>query len=204
MKIIRFAILIAAVALSGAGIWSCKQDSAQSRSEATTEPQKQPSPHAMPAAGNGMMQHLRAGCPMVVQESDVVVSDTEGGVALTFTTGEGDVSDLRTRVQRMAQMYEMHRGHGALMWHHMGGDGMGHGGPGPGMGPMGEHSPMPAANATVTEIDKGARLELEPTDPSQLEALREHIRWHGQRMHAGECWMLPGQPTGPSQGGQGG
>lgn len=146
-----------------------------------------------------MMQQLRAGCPMVVQGADVAVSDTEGGVALTFTTDAPDVSDLRTRVRSMAQMYEMHRGHGAMMWHQMRGEGIGHGS-GMGMEHMAGSGPMPAASSTVTDTDKGARIELRPTDASQLDTLRQHVRLHQQRMHSGECWMLQEQP--PAQGGQ--
>jgi hypothetical protein len=61
---------------------------------------------------------------------------------------------------------------------------------------------MPAATATVTDTDLGARLELRPSDASQLGALREHVRWHQQRMHSGECWMLQGQPTDTPRGEQ--
>jgi hypothetical protein len=155
-----------------------------------------------------MMGQLRAGCPMVVQGADVKVSDTEGAVALTFTTDTGDVADLRTRVQHMAQMYQMHHGQTGMMWHHMGGKaakGTGHGGPGMGgedMGHMARRGPMPTASATMTNTDLGARLELRPSDASQLDALREHVRWHQQRMHSGECWMLKGQPTATPPGQQ--
>jgi hypothetical protein len=142
-----------------------------------------------------MMQQFRAGCPMVVKGAAVAVSDTEGGVALTFTTDKGDVGDLRARVEHMARMYEMHRGRGSMMWHQMGGGSMPHGGTGMGMGHMGARGAMPGASATVSEIEKGARLELKANDSSQLEALREHVRWHQQRMSTGECWMLQGEPA---------
>jgi hypothetical protein len=89
----------------------------------------------------------------------------------------------------------------------MGGEGMGHGGrgmggEGMGMGHMAGRAHMPAASNTVTDTDKGARLELRPTDPSQLDALREHVRRHQERMHSGECWMLQGQPTATPRGKQ--
>jgi len=154
---------------------------------------------------------------MVVQGADVTVADTDRGVALTFTTAAGDVVDLRTRVRNMAQMYEMHRGQAGMMWHHMGGKGMGHSGRGmggegmghgrpgkggEGMGHMAGRGPMPAASGTVSDTDQGARIELRPTDSSQLDALREHVRWHQARMHSGECWMPQGQPTKTPQGEQ--
>jgi hypothetical protein len=80
---------------------------------------------------------LRAGCPMVEQGAGVTVADTEGGVALTFTTDIGDVADVRTRVQHMAQMYAMHHGQAGMMWHPKGGQGMG----GEGMGYMAGRGP---------------------------------------------------------------
>ena len=80
----------------------------------------------------------------------------------------------------------------------MGGQNRGRGGPGMGMGHLAGRGPMPAATATVTEIDKGARLELRPTDESQLSQLREPVRWHQQRMESGDCWMLQGQGAAPS------
>ena len=169
-------------------------------------------------------------CPMGVEGSNVEVSDTETGVALTFTTGESDVAVLRTRVRDMADMYASHGGHRGMMWHPAGrgrgqgrmggrqghgmmgaqpmgpgsGAGMGMGpGAGMGMGPgagMG-HGPgrgmarglMPAATATVAEVEGGARIELVPTDAGQLEGLREHTRMHRERMHSGECPMLDPQ-----------
>ncbi len=147
------------------------------------------------------MQQLRASCPMVVQGADVAVSDTEGGVALTFTTDAPDVADLRTRARSMAKMYDMHRGHAATMWHPMGGDGMGHGsGMRRGMEDLEGSGSLPAASSTVTDTDKGARIELQPADASELDALRQRVRLHQQRLHSGECWTLQEQP--PAQGGQ--
>lgn len=204
MSTLRFPILTILIAPAAAALWSCEKTDApeadQTRQEAQ-EVHEQASP-PMQAAGGGMMQQLRAGCPMVVDGADVAVDDTEKGVALTFTSEASDVGDLRARVQHMAEMYETHRGQRGMMWHHMGGQGRGRGGPGMDMDHMAGRGPMPAATATVTEIDKGARLELRPTDASQLEPLREHARWHQQRMESGECWMLQEQPAGMPRGGQ--
>jgi len=52
--------------------------------------------------------------------------------------------------------------------------------------------PMPAANATVSDVDNGARIELVPKDASQLDALRQRTRMRQQRMAAGSCWMMRG------------
>ncbi len=115
-------------------------------------------PSGMPGNAGGMMDQLRAGCPMVVQGAEVTVTDTEGGVALTFTTGAADVADLRTRVQRMAQMYEQHHGQSGIMWHHMGGKGMGHSGPGMGGEGMGHRGPGMGGDprATFALVDNSA------------------------------------------------
>jgi hypothetical protein len=198
MRPLHFTFVALASVLLGSAIWSCDKDKTPPEPAETRSAQKQQTPPAMPSAEDGIMEQLRAGCPMIVQGADVTAADAEGGIALTFTTDTGDVADLRTRVQHMAQMYEMHRGQAGMMWHHMGGEGMGHGGPGmggEGMGHMAERGPMPAASTTMTDTGLGARLELRPTDPSQLDTLREHVRWHQERLHSGECWMLEGQPT---------
>jgi len=205
MKPLHFTFVALASLLFGSAIGSCNNDKTSTELAETRSAQEQQPPPTMPSTGGGMMDPLRAGCPMSVQGADVAVTDTEGGVALTFTTGTGDVADLRTRVQQMAQMYEMHDGQAGMMWHHVGAEGMAHGGPGmggEGMGQMAGRGPMPAASTTMTDTDLGARLELRPTDPSQLDALREHARWHQERMHSGECWMLPGQPAATPRGEQ--
>jgi hypothetical protein len=180
MKPLQLTFAALTSVLFASALWSCNKDKAPSESATAHSAQEQQAPPTMPSGmpGNagGMMDQLRAGCPMVVQGADVTVTDTEGGVALTFTTDAGDVADLRTRVQHMAQMYEMHHGQAGMMWHHMGGAGMAHGGPamgGEGMGHMAGRGPMPAASTTMTDTDLGARLELRPSDASQLGALRE-------------------------------
>lgn len=200
MSSAKFPTLTMASVLAAASLWSCNKESAPEPAEQTRPQTQEESSSPMPTAGGGMTQELRAGCPMVVEGADVAVSDTEGGVTLTFTTEAGDVADLRARVQHMAAMYEMHRGQRGMMWHHMGGQGRGRGGPVMGMGHMAGRGPMPAATATVAEVDKGARLELRPTDASQLESLREHARWHQERMETGECWMPQSQGTAPEDG----
>ncbi len=154
-----------------------------------------------PSAGVAQNALVNAACPMAVNGAQVTASDTDDGVALTFTTTGGDVSDLRQRVSQMAQMYGMHRGQGHMMWRRMGGPrggGMGpgagmRGGPRGGMGPGarggGGVGPMPAMTSRVDNVDNGARLVLTPTDPAQLDALRARARMHAQRMQSGQCWM---------------
>lgn len=150
------------------------------------------------------MEQLRMGCPMVVEAAKVDVKDTDGSIALTFTTASDNVDDLRTRVRHIARMYEMHGGRGEMMWHHMGGRTAGEmgRGDGAGRGAMAARGTMPAVRTRVEEIDRGARLVLTPADPAQLVTLREHLRMHQQRMQSGECWMLQ-QGAGSQQPGTG-
>lgn len=204
MKPLHFTFVALASVLFGSALWSCNKEETPTEPAETRSAQEQQSPPTNPSgtAGNagGMMAELRADCPMVVQGAEVAVTDTEGGIALTFTTDGADVAELRARVQRMARRYDSHHGQAGMMWHHMGDNGMsrvgrGRGGERMGMRHMAGRGPMPEASTTMTDTDLGARLELRPTDPSQLDALREHVRWHQERMHSGECWMLQGQPT---------
>jgi hypothetical protein len=165
--------------------------------------------------GGSMMDQMRASCPMVVEDADVEVSNSDKGVTLTFTTQKGDVADLKTRVEHLAQMYGMQDGHGSMMWHQMGSGHMGSGNAmggaemmgkaGAGAGGAGamhgeDMGSMPAADATVKSVDKAVQLTLVPKDSSQLDALRVHARAHQQRMHAGECWMA--NPPSAAQGKQ--
>ena len=188
----RFTALTAIVV--GSCLASCDKNTEGPQTETTEQPAQTAEPRDLPAKDTGamgMMDQLRAGCPMAVEGAGVQVSDTEGGVALTFTTTAGDQGDLRARVESMANMYEAHDMHGGMMWHQMGK----HMGSSMGMGHMGEEhmgakGPMPAATCTVSDIDQGAKLELKPKDPAELESLRQHVRWHQQRMQGGECWML--------------
>lgn len=206
-------ILLAAAALAGGCDADADAENETTRVASPSESPPSPGPAVAeppaPAPG-GMMAQLRAGCPMMAEGATVAVSDTDNGVALTFTTASGDVGDLRTRAGHMTQMYSMHHGQRGMMWHAHGGGMMG-AGPGPGaMGGAGmAHGPgamgggmahgagmagpsgmMPAASATVEEVDGGARILLTPTDPADLEALRQHVRAHSERMGSGECPML--------------
>jgi hypothetical protein len=56
------------------------------------------------AKGATMMDGI---CPMSVQGTTVTASDIDGGIALTFVTPTGDVSELRRRVHRMAEMEQV-------------------------------------------------------------------------------------------------
>ena len=200
----RLIVIAAAAAVALALAAGCKsnetQTSAAPSGEGTAPAVAKPAAEPQPG---GMMAQMRDQCPMSAEGAQIEVSDTENGVALTFTATNGAVADLRARTRRMAEMYTLQGGHRGMRWHHMGGDdgrgmmgedhgsgtmggtGMGHG-PGVGMA----RGMMPAATATVEDVEGGARILLVPMDPSQLEPLREHARMHCERMHDGECPML--------------
>jgi len=193
----RLTLTIATAALALALTAGCKS---------SDEPGHPAAPSAQEAAeqaaatqpGDMMMAQMRDSCPAMAEGATVEVSDKDNGVALTFTTS-GDVGELQARARRMSEMYAMHGEHRGMMWHHTGtkmpGDGHAAGGmKGPGMGhgagmDMGGGM-MPAATATVEDVEGGARMLLVPKDASQLEALRAHARMHRERMHSGECPML--------------
>ena len=56
--------------------------------------------------GSGQMKT----CPMAVPGTEVSVADTASGIALSFTTGSGDVNDLRSRVSQAADRYRAQSG----------------------------------------------------------------------------------------------
>lgn len=148
------------------------------------------------------MAMMEGKCPMQVPTTTVKSADVDGGVALAFATRTGDVAELRQRVRRMAEMHNhqhpdggmMMGGHGpdvAAAEHARGsGAGPGHAADGHRGMMMGGGMMMPAATASVEDIDGGARLVLRPKEAGKLEALREHARLRAERMANGECPMM--------------
>lgn len=114
-------------------------------------------------------------CPMLVEGTTIHAMDVESGAALVFTT-TGDLADLRRRAARMAAMHNRHQAHDGGM---MGGRGMA----------------MVPADARAEETEGGARIVFTPRDPSQLDALREHVERMAERMAAGHCPMMEGGST---------
>jgi len=71
----------------------------------------------------------------------------------------------------------------------MGGGMMGGGMMGGGMmggGMMG----MPPADVRADDLPQGARLTFTPKEPTDLEALRHHVREHATHAHPGSCPMM--------------
>jgi hypothetical protein len=136
-------------------------------------------------------------CPMQVPGTTVAFADVEGGAALVFTTSGDDVAELRDRVGRMMEMHNRRQAGGGMM---MGGGGQGAGqraGATQGYGRggrrgmrMGGGMGMPAATASVDEVEAGAQLVLRPQTPAQLEAIRARARAWAGRLAAGECWRM--------------
>jgi len=167
--------------------------------------------------GSSMMSGM---CPMQVPGTTVAAADVEGGIGLSFTTKTGDVAELRRRVARMAEMHNQHGGQMMMGGHgappagaggeHQHGDDAAQGHPGGGGMMMGGGMMggggmmMPPANASVDDIEGGARLVLRPKDAAQLGALRDHVRMKAEHMSRGECPMMslgggePATPTEPS------
>jgi hypothetical protein len=153
-------------------------------------------------------------CPMQVQGTKVEASNTDNGAALTFTT-TGDVAALRQRVTAMAEMHNTHHGgagaaagcpcpmrqgqaQGCACPAREAGPGQGgsgceacpkHGEGGKGM-KRGMH--MPASRVTTEEVEGGVRLVFTPTEEARLDALRESVRHHAERMSTGQCPMMQG------------
>jgi hypothetical protein len=125
-------------------------------------------------------------CPMEVMGTTVRTADVPGAIAVDFVT-TGDVAEVRRRVARMAEMHN-HRAEsgagpmdGGMMMGGAGGSGTMHGG----MTGM-----MPPSQARVEEFPDGARLVLTPTDPKDLDALREHASMHVMHTAHGGCPMM--------------
>ena len=101
-------------------------------------------------------------CPMRLPGTQVSTSETPDGIAIVFTTA-GDLAPLRDHTRHMAAMHEQMmsggmRGSGEAMMK------------------------MVPSKARAEDIEGGARIVLTPNDPSQLAALRDHVRRHVDAM----------------------
>jgi len=142
----------------------------------------------------GMMEELRSGCPMAIEGTKVEATDTDSGIALSFSSDKANISELRRRVRHLGHMYKMHRFQGRMMWHRM----LGGAGDAKRMHRSVEGH-MPGVSARVEETPEGARIILDAKDKDELDAVRNHGRWHQERMQSGECWMM-GPPAASGKG----
>jgi hypothetical protein len=147
---------------------------------------------ARPATRPGQeMQGMARMCPMEVPDTKVSAADTSQGEALTFTTGSGQVDELRRRVRALTDMHGQH--HAAMG---AGAAGAGQGGS-PGQASADAHAGHlmpPPSRASVEDVDQGARVSIVPEDPAKVDQLRAAVRMHAQHMQTHGCGMMQGGP----------
>ena len=136
---------------------------------------------ATPATGNA--DTMMAACPMSIPGTKVSAIDSANGATLVFTTTD-DVAALRTRVHGMAEMHNQHHAAGGMHGGMMGGGMMGSG-----KGMEGKVK-MPPSNATVTDVDGGARFALTPVSPADLPQLQAAVRAHATHMQEDGCGKM--------------
>lgn len=183
----------------------CASNNGQAPTSATTPRSGTPGTPVMPepsaeaAAAQGLKSP--AACPMYVELVDIAVSDTDRGVAITFTTGTQEVKELRRRVRALAALYERQSGQ-VLDWyalgHRLGPEDRPEARAGiqPGEWAGQDREPMPRATATVDDVDQGARIVLTPADESRRQALRQHIRMQRERFTIRQCPVMS-EPAAP-------
>jgi len=105
-------------------------------------------------------------CPLGIEGARVTVADSADGVELTITADPVHAAEVRSRARDAAAL----RGIGAHK-------GQGHDGK-----HLGAHrhglrlTALPPVNASVEDVDGGARIRLAAVVPEQVEALRERAR----------------------------
>jgi hypothetical protein len=125
-------------------------------------------------------------CPLALPGAQVASEVTSDGVALVFRVAGGDPTDLRDRVQRMADRHNAAQvpGDGVAGKDQKGG--MTSGATGQGSDMHGGAKSVPS-RAVVEETAGGARIIFTPADPAQIGLLREQIRVHGKEMATTGC-----------------
>ncbi len=180
--------------------WACMHAMRAGHTAPATTTQSATPP---PAAGADAAMQM---CPMAVPGTQVAASDVADGEVLTFTTGSGDVEELRRRVRAVAEMHNRHHATGTGPGH-MHGD-MGHDGGMMGGGMMGgslmdgsqaagghgmgRMMMPPPSRASVEDIEGGARIVMTPNDLADLDELRSTVRMHVQEMQQHGCEMMGG------------
>jgi len=49
---------------------------------------------------------------------------------------------------------------------------------------------MPSSHAAVVDLETGARVDVTPSDPADLQKLQAAVRMHAQRMQKEGCAMM--------------
>ena len=104
---------------------------------------------------------VASSCPMMVDGAQVAVSDAGGGVAMVFTTKDGDVEDLRARVENLAEAHQR----GGMM-------------------------PMADAQVRAEDVEGGAQLIFVPVSAEQVETMRVYVQRAAAELGSGDCGML--------------
>ncbi|BDG05185.1 hypothetical protein AMOR_41810 [Anaeromyxobacter oryzae] len=118
---------------------------------------------------------------MDVPGTKVSAADTASGEALTFTTTTDQAAALRARVHAMADMHNLHHASGEAGHAPMAGGGR------PGM------TMPPPSRAAVEDLPDGARIEVTPNDPADVQRLQAAVREHAAQMQEHGCGMMPAQ-----------
>jgi hypothetical protein len=120
---------------------------------------------------------------MQIPGTTVVALNIEGGAALAFTS-TSNVPELRQRVRRMSDMENERQQHGEAGWMVTTSGRVVE-------APASSTTPapmmLPRSTAAVDDIENGARLVLQPTNPAQLAELREHTALQAAKMARGQC-----------------
>ena len=118
-------------------------------------------------------------CPMSVAGTWLAAADSHLGAVLTFTT-TGSVAALRGRVHYMAELHNLRHARATRSAVTAAASG-----PRPVWPWTG--AAVPPSYATVVEIERGAVLEVTPTDPDDVEQLQYALRVRAWRLQHRGC-----------------
>jgi len=135
--------------------------------------------HGESATGPNMYgpEGQTSACPLAIPGTTVNAEETQDGMAMTFTTDQGDVAELRRQVYQLSAKYNSSQPGAATSGT------MGHV-EREAANAMDMGGPKVASQSRVEEIDGGARLIFTPNNPNELKDLRSQIRRQVQRMVA--------------------
>ncbi len=113
-------------------------------------------------------------CPMLLKEVDVAAAPIAYGAELSFTAESGQVDDLRSRVQLVAEAYNS--------------GGVVEGGDGAGGEPFYWPTPTFEMEAEFEETERGGRVKVTAADAEDAEKLRDHMEKLATKMrNSGTC-----------------
>jgi hypothetical protein len=112
---------------------------------------------------------MMKGSPMMLGDAEVAASDTETGIAVVFTSKNGDVDDLRWRIEHMSGMYTAPAANGMMTM----------------------HGNLIPGTAVYEAVPGGARVTLTPKDSAQLDEYRAQVRVHVNMMKGGDHSGMP-------------